>query len=302
MGSIPIDHPKDENVRYMEKLHITNQKLYFNAKFTIIVVLFILILVITTLHFCTKEELSCFFFNFGRFLYPINPFEIELIGSGMIAFIISLVIYFLSKESTYNQKKTAIKEYFGKVIMKDIKRSFRRSTSMLNTSSGINSKFYYDNSEINHVHDVIEKHIEMIYEYLQYHIDETARRLLEFHTECEDGYIKGEELDTLLIDMASLVGIVDTNNENNQTAEIIFWKATNICEYDKFTVVARFNKPHKNIFHEVDPIDFIIRYFSGEQNSKRTKMRNDLEKLKNEILKSRRKLLKQSINIRQLNS
>lgn len=222
--------------------------------------------------------------------YPkLGNLEIEIFGSGLMALIIGLFLLVYEDDIRNKQNKERSSRYFNNIVTPAIKKGFKRIPSGLNRNSIMNQKAYFDNSSINNIHDVIEKHLDEIYEYIDYNErDLLARRLVSYYANVEEAYIKGEELDILLRSMAFMVNMLPDNSQG-----VLYLKALRYAKFSKEEL--RILLP----MYQYDA-DFYEKYFKNPEKGLKESYRKRFLELDPKIDKIINDLKKESKNIKNL--
>lgn len=182
-------------------------------------------------------------------LFTSNPhaLEVELIGSGFLGLIIGLLLMNIQDRISEEQNKKRSIRFFRKIILPELKNAFDRNPSSINTMSAMNSKAFFDNSSINNLHDVIEKYLYSIHEYIDYVNEEKlANLLIKYYESVEEGYRRGEEFDDLLRKMSSIVEILPYSDPEY----IIYLKAVRYSEVDDKEIQILLKTPRIRQFYD----------------------------------------------------
>lgn len=215
--------------------------------------------------------------------------EIELIGSGILASIIGLLLFSFQEDVRKSQNKERSKRFFEKIVLKSITNAFDRSLSTLNISTPMNHKAYYDNSNINNLYDTIEKYLDSILEFIDYHNkNEPAKKLIEFYDSTEEGYRRGEELDILLNKMSKITHI------DQET--VIYLKGLRYAQFENEELKVLLADPSgKNNLH-----DFFDRYYLNPENDLKLRYKNNFVKLDVQMKDRIKKLIQKCDEIRKI--
>jgi len=120
----------------------------------------------------------------------------EIIGSGILGGIVASVFFYLQELTTHQSNKTKASGFIAR-LTSDIKESFNRGASAWNLSG--NNKFYFDNSIVNSLYDIYDKHSVSITEYQDYLKDNKLIKLLNsIYEKTREGYVIGEKIDNVL--------------------------------------------------------------------------------------------------------
>lgn len=237
-------------------------------------------------------------------IYPVSPLvswlfidnqpqlEIELIGSGLLAFLIGLSLVSFEDNIRKAQNKERSERFFKKIIKPAMKNAFLRSRSTLNTNNAFNMKAYFDNSNINNLYDVIDKYLDQLNEFQDYHQnDNLVKTLVDFYSDVGKGYIEGERLDILLVKMAKICRLDQIRDKNR----IIFLKGLRY---------AKFDEKELNIMLEFDPDagikDFVNTFFKNPESDTKLGYKKKFDKLDSNMKQLVLKLQEECNNIKKL--
>lgn len=209
----------------------------------------------------------------------MNPLVIELIGSGILALIVSIFLRKHEKDLQLKHAKDKSKKIFINVINPTVKNTFDRTKSKLNRSSAFNSTAYYDNSYINHLHDVIDKYLGEVKEYSEYNSDDLlSKDLIKFHEKSEEAYRRGEELDILLDKMARAANITIDGDVDRI---IVYYKAKEYAKFDleEVKILLTNTRGDSKIY------DLIETYYNNPNTDKKMQFKKNFLQLDFEIKK-----------------
>lgn len=123
----------------------------------------------------------------------------EIVGGGVTALAIGILLLYIQRRGQTTEQVSSGKAFIEGTLIVDIYEAAKRGASLWNLGRGRNNKFYFDNTIVNHLYDVVRGHSERISRYRQVlPTNEILNQSRKLELAIRDGYVIGERLDTIL--------------------------------------------------------------------------------------------------------
>lgn len=169
----------------IKSILITELKLTPPIKYLVLIIAICSIAVIVVMSLSFNDNLS-------------NNLYSEIIGSGIIACVVSILLLRLQNDDINKSNKSKAEQYFHKVVLPDIKEVFDEEINN-GWELELNEEFYLSSTVSNKLYDIYKKNLDSVINFQSYNQDNVLLKSLDvFYLSARKTYIIGRHLDSII--------------------------------------------------------------------------------------------------------